>query len=121
MELLCDLVFDHIVVVVDVVEAVVGHVLHVVVPDQGLTVVAALGDHGAGQDLPASGLAADLVANQHQGTDLNPGKGPENIPGNDQDLDQGIDQEKGQGKDHVVVQVALSMVSEGNLVNHPPQ
>lgn len=90
---------------VDVVGAVVGHDL--VVPDQGPIVAAVLGDHEVDQDLQASGLAAELVANRHQEIDQNQGKGPGNIPEIGQDLGQGIDLEKGQGRGHAVVQVVL--------------
>ena len=93
------------VVVVDVVGAVVGHDL--VVPGQGPIVAAVLGDHAVDQDLQASGLAADLVANQHQEIDQSQGKDPGNVPEIDQDLGQGIDLEKGQGRGHAVVQVVL--------------
>ena len=91
------------VVAVDVVGAVVGQ--GPVVPDQGPTVAAVLGDHEVDQDLQASGLAADLVANQHQEIDQNQGKGPGNIPEIGQDLGRGIDLEKGQGRGHAVAQV----------------
>ena len=90
-------------VAVDVVGAVVGHDL--VVPGQGLTVAVVLADREVDQDLQASGLAADLVANQHQEIDQNQGKDPGNVPEIGQDLDQGIDLEKGQEKGHAAVQV----------------
>jgi len=94
------------VVAVDVVEAVVDHVL--VVLDQGPTVAAVLADHEADRDLLESDLAADPVANQHQGIDQNPGIGKdlESTPEIGQGLYQGTDLEKGQEKGHAVVQVA---------------
>ena len=108
-----------VVVAIDEAGAVVGRDLVVLGP--GLTVAAVLGDHEVDQDPQANGLAADLVANQDQEIDQNQGNDPGNTPEIDQDPDQGIDLEKGQEKGHVVVQVALLMVNEGNLVNHPPQ
>lgn len=94
------------VVVVGVAEAAVGHVLHVVVLDQDLIVVAVPEGREAGQDLLASDLTADLVANQCQGIDQNPEIGLGNVPEIDQDLDHEKDQGIGQGKGHVVIQVA---------------
>lgn len=91
-------------VAVDVVGAVVGHVL--VVQDQGPTVAAVLADHEADQDPLGNDLVADLEANQHQGIDQNLGKDLGSAPEIGQDLDQGTDLEKGQEKGHAVVQVA---------------
>ena len=65
-----------------------------------------LGDHEVDQDLLASDLAADLVANQHQEIDQNHGRDLGSAPEIDQGLSQEIDLGRDQGKGHAVVQVA---------------